>query len=45
MLGKKINSDAQIKPQELNYIKEKRILVRFNPNKKKKGGGERQRKK
>lgn len=38
MLGKKeekkINSDAQIKPQELNYIKEKRILVRFNPNKK-----------
>lgn len=46
MLGKKeeekkINSDAQIKPQELNYIKEKRILVRFNPNKKNlKNGGE-----
>lgn len=32
----KINSDAQIKPQELNYIKEKkRILVRFNQKKKK----------
>lgn len=30
----KINSDAQIRPQELNYIKEKGILVRFNPNKK-----------
>lgn len=35
MLGKKINSDAQIRPQELNYIKEKRTLVRFNPNNKK----------
>lgn len=33
----KINSDAQIRPQELNYIKEKRTLVRFNPNNKKKG--------
>lgn len=42
MLGKKINSDAQIKPQELNYIKEKRILVRFNPNKKREREKERE---
>lgn len=34
--GKKINSDMRIVPQELNYIKEKRILVKFHPNKKKK---------
>lgn len=32
-----MKSDGRIRPQELNYIKEKRILVRFHPNKKKRG--------
>lgn len=36
---RKINCDAQIKPQELNYIKEKGILVRCYPNKTKKWSG------
>lgn len=30
-----MKSDGRIRPQELNYIKEKGILVRFHPNKKK----------